>query len=323
MTSRQLDQVETKPTIEISVVIPTFNRYHQLRRALECLAQSNFPRSKFEVIVVDDGGSQPITDLLDTFSQQLNVSLLRQSNQGAAAARNYGTTHARGRFVVFTDDDCMPDAHWLSSLAQALAQYPDCAIGGRTINSLEKNLYAVASQLLIDYLYAFHAIDADRVAFLAGNHLACARSKFDDLGGFDSSFTLSAAEDRDFCLRWITAGNSLRLLNNARLYHAHDLSLPGFVRQHFNYGRGAFNFHLRESQIRTAPIRVAPLNFYLALVRYPFFLSQKNACRLSALLALSQLANAAGFFYQCAINLQLDGKRAAATLPPLSAAAEP
>jgi len=116
--------------IEISVVIPTFNRHLELSRALEALAGSTFAKDKFEVMIVDDGGAKSILTVVDPFKSRLNMTLLRQFNQGAAAARNLGATQARGRFIVFTDDDCAPDPHWLESLVRALTQHPESAVGG-------------------------------------------------------------------------------------------------------------------------------------------------------------------------------------------------
>ena len=84
----------------------------------------------------------------------------------------------------------------------------------------------------------------------------------------------------------------------AVIEHHHDLDLSSFVRQHFNYGRGAYHFRrLRRARGRAS--RLEPLRFYRDLVLFPFGRQPvARALLISVLLCLAQFANAAGFFWQ-------------------------
>jgi hypothetical protein len=78
--------------------------------------------------------------------------------------------------------------------------------------------------------------------------------------------------------------------------HHHRLGLAGFVRQHFNYGRGARRYHERRAQRRGEPFRVEPPRFYLDLLIHPFRAARgRRAATLLVLTVLAQAANAAGF----------------------------
>jgi hypothetical protein len=87
------------------------------------------------------------------------------------------------------------------------------------------------------------------------------------------------------------------------VYHSHPLTLRAFLRQHFNYGRGAFRFHQARARQGLEPIGVEPLSFYLNLLCYPFSQPQRErAVSLAALTLLSQAATAAGFFWERGLN---------------------
>ena len=278
-----------------SIVIPTYNRPERLATCLDSLTKLNYPRDRFEVIVVDDGSTIPVESA--AFKDSLNLTIIRQPNTGPAKARNTGAAKARGEFLAFTDDDCKPDPDWLPALAAQFTKTPDCLIGGKTINELPDNLYSTASQSLIDYLYSYYNADPQGASFFASNNLALPAAAFRQLGSFDTTFPLAAGEDRELCDRWLHHGYKLFYAPEAQVYHAHKLALNSFWRQHFNYGRGAFHFHKVRSQRNTEQIKIEPWSFYLKLLAHPLSQPSKHPKLLvSALFILSQVANVAGFF---------------------------
>ncbi|WP_088430444.1 glycosyltransferase family 2 protein [Halomicronema hongdechloris] len=290
--------MEFKP-LEFSIIIPTYNRPDRLRQCLQSLTQLDYPRTCFEVIVVDDGSPQPLTPVIKQFESTLSLQLMRQRNAGPASARNTGATAAQGAYLVFTDDDCQPQPNWLMALAAAIAKVPGALIGGHTLNALPHNPYSTASQLLIDYLYDYYNQAQGEATFFASNNFAVPRDQYQTLGGFDTSFPLAAGEDREFCDRWRHHGFPMCYAPEVETHHAHTLTLASFWRQHFNYGRGAFYFHHIRSQRQADAMGVEPLSFYTRLLTYP--LSRELSWRaglIAGLLFLSQVANVAGFFWE-------------------------
>jgi GT2 family glycosyltransferase len=279
-----------------SIVVPTYRRPERLAACLEALAALAYPRDRFEVIVVDDGGGTATSRMTGA---PIDVTLLTQPHAGPATARNTGAARARKAYLAFTDDDCIPEAGWLRALAARAVRAPGHAIGGRTINALPGNPYSSATQLLIDYLYEWQA-DHPRSAFFASNNLAVPADLFHARSGFHTGFVLAAGEDREFCHRWVSSGGQMTYAPEAVVRHAHPLALRGFWRQHFTYGRGALHFgrlRARAGEKRSAP---TPLSFYLKLVAYP--LGRAAGWRrlsLTALLALAQAATAAGYWREC------------------------
>lgn len=285
--------------LEFSIVIPTYNRPERLEQCLESLARLTYPRDRFEVIVVDDGSPTSLESIADKFAQRLPLRMLRQENAGPASARNAGAAAARGKYLAFTDDDCQPNPDWLDTLAEAIAGRPNALVGGHTENALAENLFSSASQLLVDYLYDYYDRIGGQPLFFTSNNFALPRALFERLGGFDANFPLAAGEDREFCDRWLYHDLALHYAPRMQIRHFHSLALASFWRQHFNYGRGAYYFHKARSQRQSGPIEIEPLSFYWSLVTYPFRCRNiLQASGLSGLLLLSQVANAAGFFWE-------------------------
>lgn len=283
----------------LSIIIPTYNRPKEIIKCLDSLTRLHYPRERFEVIVVDDGSETDLEAAVAPFRRQMCVGLIQQTNAGPAAARNAGATQAKGEWLAFTDDDCMPDSDWLNILAAQFQKTPRCLVGGRTINALKDNRYSATSQLIVDIVYKHHNANPARAHFFASNNMAAPAQMFRDLGGFDPNFRFS--EDREFCDRWQFHGHQMIFLPAAIVYHAREMSLASFFRQHFNYGCGAYRFHQTRARRGSGKFRTA-FKFHLQVsnwLLYPFSqVSTTKACSLALLLAIWQLANALGFVWE-------------------------
>lgn len=282
-----------------SIIIPTYNRPKQLANCLWSLSNLQYPCDRFEVIVVDDGSTVPLISLVESFQDQLDITLVTQENVGPSAARNAGAAHAKGKFLAFTDDDCMLALDWLEIVASRFREKPDCVIGGRTINLLANNIYSSTSQLIVNVVYRYYNAKPMGSRFFATNNIALPAGLFYDIGGFDPSFTVS--EDREFCDRSLYLGIQLAYVSEALVYHAHQLEFLTFCRQHLNYGRGAIRFHqLRKRRGHGGLLR--DLGFHLNLRNWLVYpLSQvhtRQMMQIAGLLIVWQIANMAGVFWE-------------------------
>lgn len=104
--------------IPVSVIIPTYDRKTSLNRLVESLCAQTMDPGKFEVIIVDDGS--PTSQLAGSNADYpFQLVLLRQENQGATIARNYGAEISQGKILVFIDDDVTISPGTLQALADA------------------------------------------------------------------------------------------------------------------------------------------------------------------------------------------------------------
>lgn len=93
--------VSQRGPVDVSVVIPTYNRARLVVESIEsALRQTTPPR---EIIVVDDGSTDDTTRVLESFGDR--IICVRQENQGVGSARNRGMAMARGRYIAFLDSD--------------------------------------------------------------------------------------------------------------------------------------------------------------------------------------------------------------------------
>jgi GT2 family glycosyltransferase len=280
----------------ISVVIASNRDPARITRCLEGLVAQTAVEGGLEVVVVDDGAPVALDEAVGAFAPRLRARALRGPGRGPAAARNAGVAAAAGRFVAFTDDDCVAEPDWLRLLVEALVAQPDAIAGGTVRNLLEGDRYAQTTQRLFDFLYRSYGRGTTRRFFGSGN-MALARDAFLAAGGFDESFPLPGGEDRELCERWQEAGRELVLVPDAVVVHAHPLTLATFVRQHRNYGRGAYRLRQRRpGGSGGGSVGPEPVGFYLRLLADPFGREPlPREVMQSALLAVTQVATAAGY----------------------------
>ncbi len=281
-----------------SVIIPTYGRPDQLQTCLDTLVDVEPPSEGFEVVVVDDGTPEPVEPQLKPWLDRLSLTVLRQENSGPGPARNLGLASARGRFIAFTDDDCLIDPGWLQALEAAFIRHPDAMLGGRTVQQ-PGDPYSEANQLIGDAVHRFYNESGHGARFFPSNNLAVPAELLRDAGGFHPDFFPHASEDRELCDRWHHLGHDLVYVPEAHLIHARQATFRRFWRQHFTYGRGAHHYHhLRahrgSGQLRNDAVfhRRLPTMLRQPLAQLPL----KRRTQALVLLGVWQVANAAGYF---------------------------
>jgi glycosyltransferase involved in cell wall biosynthesis len=184
--------------IEVSAIIPTYNRRDLVIRAIESvLAQT---RSVEEIVVIDDGSSDGTGDVLrDRYGDR--VRYIYQSNAGVSAARNHGMSIAKGRYFALldSDDEWLPEK--TARQIEWMEAHPDF---GMVLCDVER---IDAQRQAIDIFHRRDVIREDGWALhwiihnpaLAPASAILRREVFADVGGFDES--LRTAEDIDFHLR--------------------------------------------------------------------------------------------------------------------------
>jgi GT2 family glycosyltransferase len=200
-----------------SVILCTYNRARLLGRALRSLARQTAAADEFEVVVVDDGSTDGTAEICSRASRDMSnlryVAMGR--NLGLAAAANSGIRSARGRLLLFTDDDCIAQEDWAKQLAASLVQYP---ITTGAIQSPVSNYIKFCHNIS-----QFHPFLNRRTEgwarSIAGGNMGIRRSLLEDLGGFDET---SQVPDMEFWLRAWSRGQRVRFVPRAVIIHDPD-----------------------------------------------------------------------------------------------------
>jgi glycosyltransferase involved in cell wall biosynthesis len=114
-----------------SVIIPTTLRKKSLADTLRCLERQQFPRDRFEVLVVVNGNTEKAFEPLQAeFRHFPNLRFLFLAEQNVSLARNLGAGECRGEWLAFTDSDCLPPANWLEQASEILGRNNKLAVLG-------------------------------------------------------------------------------------------------------------------------------------------------------------------------------------------------
>jgi glycosyltransferase involved in cell wall biosynthesis len=100
---QQLSQASKETNPLVSVIIPCYNLAQYLGQAIESLLAQTY--SNLEILVVDDGSSDQLLEVITPYLVDRRIRLLSQAKQGAATARNKGISHSRGQYLQFLDQD--------------------------------------------------------------------------------------------------------------------------------------------------------------------------------------------------------------------------
>lgn len=181
---------------EYTLVIPTIGR-DSLQRLMVALSRGAGPVPP-PVVVVDDRPGPP-GDL--KVAGDLPVRVLRSGGRGPAAARNVGWRAATTRWVVFLDDDVVPDPDWQSSLHIDLkAADAAGAAGSQAVIEVPTNRRPTDDERRTARLSTARWITAD---------MAYRRDMLVAVGGFDERFPRAYREDSDLALRIVSAGGPI------------------------------------------------------------------------------------------------------------------
>jgi len=197
----------------ISVVIPTCRRPDLLARCLDRLAPGaqTLPADQYEVIVTDDG--EPTVERFLTEKYPW-VSWGPGPRRGPAANRNAGARRARGEWLAFTDDDCVPAPIWLAAFTTATHA------GCRVYEGKTTCVTGIHSPL-----------DQAPVNISGGCLWSCnifiRRGTLEEIGGFDEGFPFPNMEDADLRERLVQAGYPFEFVPDAVVDHPPRRSASG------------------------------------------------------------------------------------------------
>lgn len=115
----------------VTVTICTRNRARSLEKVLDSLCQaSQCVRDDWEVQIIDNGSKDDTKAVVESFAARLPIRHVFEPLAGLSNARNRGVEEARGKFVLWTDDDVCIDAGWLDAYIRAFKANPDVGIFG-------------------------------------------------------------------------------------------------------------------------------------------------------------------------------------------------
>ncbi|HAC64758.1 MAG TPA: glycosyltransferase [Cyanothece sp. UBA12306] len=243
----------------ISVIIPTYRREEPLKDTLEDLLQQDYPN--FEILVIDQTlNHQPeIQAYLEKLASSQKITWFRVNWASLPGARNYGVRRAKGRIILFIDDDVQLPSEYLLSHGRIYQEKTEVgAVAGRVLDRMKlsdsQKLNNDDSIYTLDFLppeamdpgIAWYHIDLvhttqpQQVISTRGCNMSFRREIFNQYNiWFDERFRGSAVrEESDFCLRLRETKYKIWYDPKAYLVHlgeetggCHDISTKSFKYQ--------------------------------------------------------------------------------------------
>ncbi len=215
-----------KSHCDVSVIVPAYRAAEYIDRAIQSVfRQTVHPK---ELIIVDDGSDDQTSEILETYLETdspIDFKMLRQSNQGAGAARNLALQSATGKYAAFLDSD----DEWLpEKLARSIfhIERDEFILVAHNIfvvrgQHQKKNNIAVRFQNSSNSL--FHGLY--RRGFISTSTVVASLSAIHQAGGFDTS--LQAGQDFDLWLKMLAPQGSKIFVFDEYLakYHVREESI--------------------------------------------------------------------------------------------------
>jgi FkbM family methyltransferase len=215
----------------VSIIIPLFNQLTYTKQCLEALACSTGTTIPYEVILVDNGSTDGTLDFLSSTDSTIRV-LSNPSNLGFAKASNQGAALADGEYLVFLNNDTIPQPGWLDALVSSAAVngadicgskllYPDGRVQHAGVAFDERG---IGYHIFKNFPSDAKAVNSKRfMQCVTGACMLISKKLFQQLGGFDELF-MNGFEDVDLCLRAGTEGKKVLYTPESVLIHFEEKS---------------------------------------------------------------------------------------------------
>ncbi len=240
----------------VSIIIPTYREWHFLEKCLEALARQTFPEGMIEILVINNDPSSPVPG---NFKTSENVQILTQPKPGSYAARNLGLEYAQGKYLAFTDSDCIPVISWLEEGIRLLDQGYDL-VGGKM--EFFKPEGGDHQAFLFESQFSFRQdrnVLQNKQSITA--NLFVKREVFDAVGPFDES--LMSGGDYEWTKRATDAGHSIAYGEYALVKHPSRMDFQALVNKKIRTSGGMYFSFFKDF----SPIR--KLSFTLWILRPP------------------------------------------------------
>lgn len=231
--------------VPASVLVRTIGAVELLRGCLASLSRCR-PRAH-EIVVVDQSGGSAVAALIEEF-REIGARRVVSVERGRGLALNLGLGASMHDVVLVTDDDCSVAEDWVERAWRHMAEAPEGIVTGRVLAAGDP----AAVPSTIDRLEPRDWTGEIHFGALYTGNMACNRQAVIALGGFDERIR-PAAEDNDFCYRWLSAGRTLRYKPDLVVWHHEWRTKDALTRWYVEYARSQGIFyakHLRRGDTR-------------------------------------------------------------------------
>ncbi|HKL91382.1 MAG TPA: glycosyltransferase [Allomuricauda sp.] len=219
-----------------SIVVPVYNRPEEVRELLESLQQQDFQKD-FEVVIVEDGSTEPSDGVVERFRDKLTISYFFKANSGPGDSRNFGMQKAKGNYFIILDSDCILPKQYLSEVDRELKRSFVHCFGGPDAADASFTTVQKAINYVMTSFLTTGGIRGGKKAVgkfqPRSFNMGISKVAFETAGGFGQ---IHPGEDPDLTFRIWKAGFDTRLFPKAFVYHKRRIDWSKFYIQVNKFG---------------------------------------------------------------------------------------
>lgn len=241
--------------MDLSVIIPVYNGKDILVKCLGRLFDQTYDRSKYEIVMVDDGSADGTDDLFKTVvaNAPCEVRYFRQEHKGPAAARNLGIKNAKGRLILLFGADMMATGTLLEEHVRWHEKYPEnnVAVLGHIAWPPDMKVTPFLEWLEQGPQFGYPRIRCPEdvsYEFFYSSNISLKKRFLLDNGLFDEDFPYAAFEDIELGYRLRKKGLRMVYNNKAMTYHEHRIDKDSFSKRSLLAGKSLRIFHQKHPE---------------------------------------------------------------------------
>lgn len=220
-------------SIEISVVICTYNRAALLSGALDSICQQTLAPNRYEILVVDNASTDKTAEVVQACQDNYpnnNVRSFYEIKQGLSRARNRGWQEARGEYVAYIDDDCKVPEQWLTEAVDIIRSVSPAMLGGPYFAFYNSPKPTWFKDEYGSHIIAGQAGELLPDQYLSGGNFFIRKDLLQAVGGFNSFLGMAgrsiAYGEETALIRWVRKNQP-----QALIYYSPDLFVYHLVRE--------------------------------------------------------------------------------------------
>lgn len=213
----------------VSIVIPAFNAVSTIGQTIKACLEQDYPKDKFEIVVVDDGSSDNTRDVAAGF----NIRYIYQKKSGPASARNNGWRNSKGDAICFTDADCIPESDWVSKLVRHYNVNNTGAVAGSY--SVHGSPYLLDKFVHYEIQYR-HSRMPEYINSFGTYNTMVKKAVLEATGGFNPEYYRASGEDTDLSYKITRAGYRIYFAKDASVNHKNILRFWKYFLVQFRHG---------------------------------------------------------------------------------------
>ncbi len=222
--------------LNFSIIIPVYNRPIEIDELLKSLAQQDF-KDDFQAVIVEDGSEVSSEEVVNSYTDKLNIDYYTKDNSGPGLSRNFGMHKATGNYFIILDSDCILPKSYLQEVKNGLINNFTDAFGGpdashQSFTSIQKAINYSMTSLLTTGGIRGKKTSVDTFQPRSFN-MGISKEAFQKTNGFGSQ---RYGEDIDLSLRLKKQKFKTQLISEAFVYHKRRSTLKQFFKQTFNFG---------------------------------------------------------------------------------------